>query len=322
MVQDNGGAIAQRGFNYQNHVISLVAIRNYCKDNFEIFVESDDDFEVLYDDCYHAYIQVKGERSVSIKSLLRKNKDSGSIFEKHFTPGDENSKYKIVVFQFKQADLSKMNENDSEELFERSWKLSAEQTDEILGQLGVYFTTKLGNFSLVKTSFSNDYSEARRYLKGELVTQDISVDGRDDVILDELDRIIKQKSEYIIRDGNDKKLKRISAVELQPILKKISSKALFDCELDKFDFTSFLKVKIKKEEMKIINQYMFEKREVISLLNSDTHRLEVKQLTEIVDEIKNCDILNHLEVNTRYAIIISAYCDIIEGVANEPIDYL
>ncbi|WP_142236504.1 dsDNA nuclease domain-containing protein, partial [Streptococcus salivarius] len=57
MVRDNGGAIAQKGFNYQNHVISLTAIRNYTKNNFEIFVESDDDFEVLYDDNYHAYIQ-------------------------------------------------------------------------------------------------------------------------------------------------------------------------------------------------------------------------------------------------------------------------
>lgn len=322
MVRDNGGAIAQRGFNYQNHVISLVAIRNYCKKNFEIFVESDDDFEVSYDGCYHAYIQVKGQNNVSIASLLRKNKDSASIFEKHFTPGNEHSKYKIVVFRFKQKDLSKMNENDSEELFERSWKLSPEQIDEILGQLGVDFTTKLDNFSLVKTSFSNNYSEARRYLKGELVTQKISVDGRDDVILDELDRLIKQKSEYIIRDDSDKKLKRISEVELQPILKKISSKALFESELDKFEFTSFMKAKIKKEEMKIIQQYMYEKREVIKLLNSDIHRLEVKQLKEIVDEIKNCDILKNLQDITGYAIIISAYCDIIEGVANESIDYL
>lgn len=322
MVQDNGGAIAQRGFNYQNHVISLVAIRNHRRENFEIFVESDDDFEVLYDDCYHAYIQVKGQNKVSIASLLRKNKDSGSIFEKHFTPGDEHSKYKIVVFQFNQTDLSKMNENEHEELFERSWKLSPEQTDEILGQLGVDFTTKLDNFSLVKTSFSNDYSEARKYLKGELVTQKISVDGRDDVILDELDRLIKQKSEYIIRNANDKRLKRISEVELQPILKKIYSKAKFESELDKFDFTSYMKEKIKIEETKIIQQYMYEKREVISLLNSDTHRLEVKQLTEIVDEIKNCDILKHLDDITRYAIIISAYCDILKGVANEPIDYL
>lgn len=320
MVRDNGGAIAQKGFNYQNHVISLTAIRNYTKNNFAIFVESDDDFEVLYDDNYHTYIQVKGEKRVSIKSLLKKNKDKCSILEKHLTSGDEHSKYKIVVFHFTEKDLSEMEENTSEELFEHSLKLSTEQTDNILEQLDESFSTKLTNFSLVKTSFKNDYLEARTYLKGELINQGISVDGRDDLILDELDRLIKQKSEYIIENEDDKKLKRISANELQPILQKISSKALFESELDKFPFTSFIKAKIKKEEVKIIQQYMYKKRQVIGLLKSDIHRLETKELTEIAEEIKFCDILESLESDTKYAIIISAYCDIVEGVANEPIN--
>ena len=214
-----------------------------------------------------------------------------------------------------------MQENTSEELFEHSLKLSKEQTGYILKQLGDKFSTKLANFSLVKTSFKNNYSEARTYLKGELINQGISVDGRDDLILDELDRLIKQKSEYIIEKEDDKKLKRISAIELQPILQKISSKALFESELDKFPFTSFIKAKIKKEEVKIIQQYMYKKRQVIGLLESDIHRLETKELTEIAEEIKFCDILNPLESDTRYAIIISAYCDIVEGVANEPINH-
>jgi hypothetical protein len=321
MVQDNGGAIAQRGFNYQNHVISLVAIRNYCKNKFEIYVESDDDFEVVYDDNYHAYIQVKGMKRVSITRLLQKEKDNCSIFEKHFTSGDQHSKYKIVVFHFNQAELLKMNVNTSEELFERSWKFSAEQTNEILAKLGADFGAKLDNFSLVKTAFCNDFSEARTYLKGELITQEISVDGRDDIILDELDRLIKQKSEYIIKNEDDKKLKRISAVELKPILKKISSKALFESELDKFPFTPYKKAKIKKEEVKIILNYMYDKRQVIGLLESDKDRLETKHLIEIAEEIINCDILQHLDYDARYAIVISAYCDIIEGVANEPINH-
>ena len=66
---------------------------------------------------------------------------------------------------------------------------------------------------------------------------------------------------------------------------------------------------------------MYEKRKVIGLLQSDKDRLETKQLTEIAEEIKSDNILQNLEDNTRYAIIISAYCDIIEGVANEPINY-
>ncbi len=47
MVKDNGGAIAQKGFHFQNHVISLVGIRNYKKRIFQFMLRADDDFEVL-----------------------------------------------------------------------------------------------------------------------------------------------------------------------------------------------------------------------------------------------------------------------------------
>lgn len=324
MVIDNGGAIAQKGFNYQNHVIALVAIKNYNKKNFEIFVETNDDCEVLYDDNYHAYLQVKGLEKVSVADLLRKNKDKCSIFEKHFTPGDEHSKYKIVILQFKQGELDNLKANKEDELFDFSWNLVAKKQDEILNKLPDEFKnrdkhlkTKLKNFSFVKTSFSNDFVEARKFLKGELVTQKISVDGRDDVILDELDRIISQKSEIVLNGRVDKKLKRITTDELQLILKKVSSKAQFDSELEKFPFTSYKKEIIKKEEIRIITHYMHEKKEAIKLLKSDIQRLKTQHLSEIVDEIKDNDSLQKLEDEAKYAVIISAYCDILEGVANE-----
>lgn len=322
MVIDNGGAIAQKGFNYQNHVIALVAIKNYHRKNFEIFVETNDDCEVLYDN-YHAYIQVKGLEKVSVADLLKKNKNKCSILEKHFTPGDENSKYKIVILQFKQGELNDLKAN-KDELFDSSWNLIPEKQKYILNKLPNEFKkqdkhlkTKLNNFSFVKTSFSNNSVEARKYLKGELVTQKISVDGRDDVILDELNRIISQKSEIVLNDGDDKKLKRITADELQLILKKISSKALFDSELEKFSFPSYRKEIIKREEIRIITQYMHEKKEIIKLLKSDIQRLKTKHLSEIVDEIIGWNILEKLEDEAKYAVIISAYCDILEGVTNE-----
>lgn len=167
MVRDNGGAIAQKGFNYQNHVISLTAIRNYTKNNFEIFVESDDDFEVLYDDNYHAYIQVKGKKRIGIEGLLKKNKDKCSILEKHLTSGDLHSKYKIVVFHFTEKDLSEMQENTSEELFEHSLKLSKEQTGYILKQLGDKFSTKLA-------SLEGDYEDLKNNLSSLLESNGLS----------------------------------------------------------------------------------------------------------------------------------------------------
>ena len=125
MVKNNGGAYAQKGFNYQNYIISLVAIRNYKKEKFTIFVESNEDFEVLCNDDYHAYIQVKGQK-VSLTKLLKQTQNKPSIIEKNLTSGEENSVYKIVVYDFNEDDIDAMIErrDDEEELFENSWRLN------------------------------------------------------------------------------------------------------------------------------------------------------------------------------------------------------
>lgn len=316
MAKDNGGAIAQKGFNYQNYVISLVAIRNYTKDNFSIYVEADDDFEVMYDDNYHAYIQVKGEK-LSINKLLQKTKNKPSIFEKHLSSGDNNSVFKIVVFNFTESDLKMMKiQIDNEELFSKSWGLSDEQKSTVNSKLGgVEF--KLNNFSLVKTEFDNNSDCARKFLTGELVDHNISVDGRNDIILNELMNIIQQKSEIIISFDDDKELKRIQASELNLILKKVTSKARFDDELKKLNFTTIKMEKIKKEEFKIIITYNSIKKKIIDVLNCDKTRLETSHLVTLIPDIINLDIMNGLDENTKYAIIISAYCDILEGIANE-----
>jgi hypothetical protein len=316
MAKDNGGAIAQKGFNYQNYVISLVAIRNYTKDNFSIYVEADDDFEVMYDDNYHAYIQVKGQK-LSINKLLQKANNKPSIFEKHLSSGDNNSVFKIVVFNFTESDLKMMKiQIDNEELFSKSWGLSDEQKSTVNSILdGVEF--KLNNFSLVKTEFDNNSDCARKFLTGELVDHKISVDGRNDIILNELMNIIQQKSEIIISSDDDKELKRIQASELNLILKKVTSKARFDDELKKLNFTTIKMEKIKKEEFKIIITYNSIKKKIIDVLNCDKTRLETNHLVTLIPDIINLDIMNGLDENTKYAIIISAYCDILEGIANE-----
>lgn len=70
MVKDNGWSIAQKGFNYQNCVVSLVAIRNYNKSNFSIYVETDEDFEVTYDDSFRNFDKLKGSGINLNKDLL------------------------------------------------------------------------------------------------------------------------------------------------------------------------------------------------------------------------------------------------------------
>lgn len=316
MVKDNGGAIAQKGFHFQNHVISLVAIRNYKKKNFSIYVEADDDFEVLYDDDYHAYIQVKGQANMSLAKLLNSQNAKPSIMEKNLKVGDDQSIYKIVVFEFATKDLNSM-QYDNDELFGQSIKLCESQKNKVEKALGNDVSSKLANFSIVKTDFSNDSKVARKYLKGELVDQKISVDNRDDVILDELDRLISQKSEFILKSDKDKSFKQITSTELDSILWKISSKARFEKELSNFSFPTFREEKIKKEELKIIVQYMSEKKAIIKELSADISRLNEKSLVEILPDIEKSNCLSGLEANTKYAIIISAYCDILEEIVNE-----
>lgn len=317
MAKDNGGAIAQKGFNYQNHVISLVAIRNYSKRNFTIYAESDDDFEVTYDDDYHAYIQTKGQK-LNLSQLLKKTKNKPSIFEKNLSSGDTQAKYKIVVIGFKEIELKCMQEQiDDEELFSNSWLLNEDQKRQVKESINTDIGDRVNNFALVKTDFENRFESARTYLKGELVNQNISVDGRDDTILNELMRIIQQKSEKIINTDQDRLLKAIKSEELEVILKKVTAIARFKDELKEFKFPTYRNELIINEANKIILEYSAIKKVVIKELSRDKCSLESKPLVSLVDNILTLKVLHNLSENTKYAIIISAYCDIIEGIINE-----
>lgn len=311
MVRDNGGAIAQKGFNYQNCVVSLVAIRNYTKPNFSIYVEADEDFEVTYDDDYHAYIQVKGQKSMSIKKLLSTTNNKPSIFEKNLSSGTDDSIYKIVVYNFSEKDLKEMQEQtDSEELFQSSWLLSNSQKNQVNNP-------RTDNFSLVKTAFDNNINDARTFLKGELANQNISIDNRDDIILNELSQQIVQKSEREVQTEADKELKKITSEELNLILQKVTAKARFDKELNRFGFTEIKNEKIKKEEKKIILEYMTAKKSVINFLKSDESRLDNEEITTLLPKTFDLPEMKILPEYSSYAISISAYCDILEGIANE-----
>lgn len=311
MVFDNGGAIAQKGFNYQNAVISLVAIRNYKKSNFEIYVEASEDFEVHYDTDYHAYIQVKGMKTMSLAKLLKQSKlKSGnkkpSIIEKNLNSGGLGDKYKIVVYTFTNSDLKEMQEQqDEEELFEKSYLFSDEQKTKI-NHLNAE------NLALIITDFENNKVSARKYLVGEMASQNISVDNKSDILLDHLDRIISEKAEFILENDSDKKYKCISAEELNPILQKTMSLARFETVLSKFDFNEFKKEKIKLEKNKIILKYFYLRNKVIEqLMLLDLYNLsEVEVITMLI----KLPEIQELEDFTAHAICISAYCDVVEGV--------
>ncbi|MDR0950855.1 MAG: DUF4297 domain-containing protein [Candidatus Ancillula sp.] len=302
---DNGGAIARKGFNYQDAVVSLVAIKNYTKPNFKIYVETKDDFEVEYDSDYHAYIQVKGTKKLSLAKLLASTNNNPSIIEKNLSHGDEKSKYKIVVYDFSSKDIEEMTINQNDELFGHSYMFSSDQTNKIGNK-------KSDSLSLVKTDFNNDSSVSRKMLIGEMQQLNISVDKKGDIILDELARIISQKSEPLIKLNSDIELKKITAQELEPLLLKAAALEMFNKILDKFDISEHKKQKIKNCKNALFLEFSSLKNEIIELLKS--FDLDNENEITVIKSIKESEILMDIDEVEKYAICISAYCDTLEGV--------
>ena len=310
MVADNGGANAIKGMNYQNAVISLVAIRNYEKEGFELILEADDDFEVLYDN-YHAYIQVKGEQKMSLSKMLNQKKEGGkekkSMLDKHFEVGDSKSIYKFVVYNFTQSDLDKMKGTD-DELFNSSLKLSKAQEERINN-------SKTKRFSIIKTPFEKNMLEAQNYLLGEMANSGIAVDNRVNQVLGELTTIIYRKSEYTIKEESDKKYKKLVSKELKDILLKVSAMEMFDEIVKDLPYTPLKKSRIKTEKLKISTQQTFLKQSVIEYIQSNLY-LELEDLI-VEDLINRCielDMFSNVDNNMRIALIVSSYCDIIEEI--------
>lgn len=318
MVKDNGGAIAQKGFNYQTSVICLVAIRNYEKSNFTIYVETDDDFEVLYDKNNHAYIQVKGTKRVGINTLL-KGKEGKSILEKNLSSGEDDSLYKVVVYNFNETDKKEMQEQTKEEeLFYNSWLFSEKQKRRIIDRIGNDLGVRTDNFAIIITDFKNDFRSANTYLKGEMVNQKISVsDNRDEIILSELRTLITQRAEKEIRTDKDKSLKKITTEDLSRIFQKEKSKESFDKELESLNITSYKKKKIKNQELKIPLYYYSHKEIIVNWLKENEYRLVEEDLQSLISDLFKIEQIKHLCEDTRYAICISAYCDVLEGVFDE-----
>ncbi|HFI0287851.1 TPA: DUF4297 domain-containing protein [Streptococcus suis] len=310
MVADNGGANAIKGMNYQNAVISLVAIRNYEKEGFELILEADDDFEVLYDN-YHAYIQVKGEQKMSLSKMLNQKKERGkekkSMLDKHFEVGDSKSIYKFVVYNFTQSDLDKMKGTD-DELFNSSLKLSKAQEERINN-------SKTKRFSIIKTPFEKNMLEAQNYLLGEMANSGIAVDNRVNQVLGELTTIIYRKSEYTIKEESDKKYKKLVSKELKDILLKVSAMEMFDEIVKDLPYTPLKKSRIKTEKLKISTQQTFLKQSVIEYIQSNLYlELEDLMVEDLINRCIELDMFSNVDNNMRIALIVSSYCDIIEEI--------
>ena len=117
---DNGGAEAIKGFNFQKANLILLAINNYEKKDFKIYIEAEDDIVVNYNN-YRAFIQVK-KQVHTFNTITKQSKkafvdDEGnkdvklipSILEKNLMSGTKEDTFKIFVKDIGKTDKKRLS---------------------------------------------------------------------------------------------------------------------------------------------------------------------------------------------------------------------
>jgi len=280
---DNGGAIAIKGFNYQKASIILVIINNYQRDGFSVIPEADDDFQVHVDG-KNIFIQVKGEKSITLNKLVSKQ-----IIEKNLVPGQDDDTRKIFVWDIGKSFQKELIENKIGNIISPLLKYSDADSKKVISDLNldVNQQKRLGNQFLYKTPFTNDLTEAIKRLFGEMVIQELHINNESGrALLAELTLMIDQKSEIILH-GDNYHEKVIDGEYLKNIFVRVEQFKMFDEILDKLPYNALKREKIKHERTKILIGHQNIKKKVkddcgsLDLENLTEHEL-VNQIVEIV----------------------------------------
>ncbi|WYP27179.1 DUF4297 domain-containing protein [Alkalihalobacillus sp. FSL W8-0930] len=254
---ENGGAEAIKGFNYQKANLILLAINNFHKDNFRIYIESDDDI-VAEDTDYRALIQVKKQKH-TFKTITTKPKNNTedkelkeSILEKNLRSGLSDDTYKLIVQEFGSTDSKKLVKKKPGTICTEMYALNADAKKNIIALLPNDIAKRINKFFIIIPPISTNLIEAEKYLIGSLGDNDISVDNkRGRNIIAELSLTIDQKAEEILSEGVNKEIKSITAEYLKQLFITCKSLDGFDNILDSLNYNHAANLKIKKERLKI-----------------------------------------------------------------------
>jgi hypothetical protein len=312
----DGGANAIRGFNYQKAVISLIAVLNYRKDDFEIFLENQEDAEVLFRDT-HTFIQIKGGDLSISKLKAADSKTKKSILGKNLSKKySERSRYKIVTpdsFAKKDKnDLDEVDEVDENLIFDKIYKYSNSQKEDIAlsliaeGFIEEDLRQKLSKSYLYFSPFKNDLDIATSFIKGKMSDNNINLDnGKGDIALNELFNQIDDRSEIPpCNDNSYNQKKRLTASELKRIFltterDNFQDQIWKDVKLNT-RFTLLEQGKIEKERLRILSTHKALKRkmiESIGIFTTDTDTIV------LVESLYN-KVVNLGEKCVLYAILI------------------
>lgn len=304
---NNGGAIAIKGFNYQKASIILIMINNYQREDFLIIPEAEDDFQV-YVDGKTIFIQVKGEKNITLQKLISKE-----IIKKNLIPGHDEDIRKIFVWDIGENFQNSLKEIVSGNIISPLLNYSDEDLKRIADNLNLNENQqiRLKNQYIYKTPFNNNLTEAIKRLFGELVSHNLHINNESGrALLSELSLMIDQKSEIIVLDNNYSQ-KTIDNVYLKKVFARVEQHQKFDRILDKLSYNELKKSKIKQEKTKILVSCQNIKKKTINYCNNLEQSTEQELINQIVQIIKNHDssITNN---NLIIAIAIECLCELWE----------
>ncbi|MDN4526400.1 dsDNA nuclease domain-containing protein [Fictibacillus fluitans] len=322
---DNGGAEAIKGFNFQKANVILLAINNYKKKNFKIYVEAEDDIVVSYEG-YNAYIQVKKQKH-TFKSITKKDKKvkkgsdgksvviySSSILEKNLNSGTEKDRFKLIVKDFGATDKKQLKIKKPGSLCSELFELSKEAKALIIKALPADLVNKVENFYFYISPIHEDLNEAERYLIGCLNKINIAVDNsRGRSIIAELSLTIDQKAQEIIHEESHKESKFMDTKYFSEVLITCKAMNRFDEVLDSLGYNLLLKSVIKKERLKIqLNQSSLkeEMKELLEQFIEECEDLEGLSNKNVIDHMVKSFTFTEVNKNLLIAIAIESLCEL------------
>lgn len=321
IIFENGGAEAIKGFNFQKANLILIAINNYLKENFQIYIEAEDDIVVSYTG-YKAYIQVKKQKhsiSTLTKKKTKKIKNSegeeitiyeDSIFEKNLMNGSDADTFKIIVKEIATTDLKKFQEVKSGNIFNSNFSPNQNTNTILKSKIPNCNRNKIDRLFINISPISDELAEAIKYLIGCLSEKNISVDNRQGrAIIAELSLTIDEKADVIVQSPNHYELKALDSQYLSTILITSQKLKYFDEILSILGYTHLKNKSIKKARLNIELSYTALKdrvREFIKNMPNIEDIPETNIIESVLQEFNTLDITS----STLIAVAIESICEI------------
>jgi hypothetical protein len=310
----DGGSNAIRGFNYQKAVITFIAVLNYNKDDFEFFIENQDDVEVFFKDS-HTFIQIKSNKSLSIKNLVKADKKTNqSILSKNLSKnanGSRLGRYKIIAPDFQKSDKSNLEEYSEGLIFDTIYKYSDSQRLAISDSLKDQgykqndSDLKLSNSYLFFSPFGADLIDAIRSIKGTMSDHNISVDNnKGNIAINELFTQIDFKSEISpTKEMPYNNKKKLTSRDLK-IIFTISGHEIIQERIwnhIKSNFNLLTQQKIEREFIRAISMHKALKNDMVNKIGSFTADSDTNSLVkDLYEKVK----IFEFDDNVLYALIV------------------